>query len=84
MPKCYKKLTASERRQTWTERSYLLSAERSLFKSLRGPVESTDDVSLSVDLDNNDFSRIANSVSMVSDQNSGMGEISLYFAKKKY
>ncbi len=70
MAKCYKKMTASERRQTWTERSYLLSAERSLFKSLRGPVESPDDVSMSVDLDNNDYSRIANSMSGVYDSGS--------------
>ena len=57
----YRSKSAAEKRKSWTERTHLLTAEKSLFRSLRGPTDSTDDTSIT------DRDDVLNGISMVSD-----------------
>ncbi len=63
--KNYRTISASEKRKSWTERTHLLKAEKSLFRSLRGPTDSTEETLSSSD----SSGRMINSshISMVSD-----------------
>ena len=62
----YRSKSASEKRRSWTERTHLLTAEKSLFRSLRGPTESTDESSVT----DRDEPVNGNYISMVSDSGS--------------